>query len=111
MMSNTDMTREREARILERAIRTFGTRAQILVAVEEMAELQQALLKLIRCEDFGQGTKEDALRAVSGERADVSIMLNQLDLIFGDNTDTEIAKLERLEKLVGSTMQEAPHED
>jgi len=32
--------------------------------------------------------------------ADVSIMLNQLQLIFGDPIEQEITKLERLEKLV-----------
>jgi len=37
---------------------------------------------------------------MSEERADVSIMLNQLDLIFGDNVEKEIEKLERLEKRV-----------
>ena len=36
--------------------------------------------------------------AVKSETADVSIMLNQLELIFGDCSDGEIAKLERLER-------------
>ena len=43
----------------------------------------------------------EILAAISEERADVEIMLNQLHVIFGDNTDMEIAKLEHLCELLG----------
>ena len=43
----------------------------------------------------------EILAAISEERADVEIMLNQLHVIFGDNTDKEIAKLEHLCELLG----------
>lgn len=39
--------------------------------------------------------------AVRKEMADAFIMLNQMELIFGDVTDIEVEKLERLERLIG----------
>lgn len=87
-----EMTQEREIAILEGAIKKFGIRPQVIVAIEELAELQKELTKRLR----GKGKVE----ALHEEMADVSIMLNQLELIFGDPIEEEIAKLERLERLV-----------
>lgn len=87
-----EMTQEREAAILEGAIKKFGCRPQVIVAIEELAELQKELTKWLR----GKGTSEGLME----EMADVSIMLNQLELIFGNPVEEEIAKLERLERLV-----------
>lgn len=80
-----------EMAVYEAAVRRFGEHAQILIAVEEMAELTKALLKYIR---YG-GTRE-VLDSVAEERADVEIMLNQLHVIFGDNSEWECRKLDRL---------------
>ena len=91
---------QREMALYEAAVEKFGTHAQILMAVEEMSELTKALLKYIRHEDFGQGNEEDVLQSIAEERADVSIMLCQLDVIFGDNSEMECRKLEHLEGLV-----------
>lgn len=87
-----EMTQEREISILEGAIKKFDRRHQVIVAIEEMAELQKELTKWLRSKGSAAGLLE--------EMADVSIMLNQLQLIFGDPTEQEIAKLERLEGLV-----------
>ena len=87
-----EMTQEREAAILESAIKKFGPRLQVIVAIEELSELQKELTKWLR----GKGTREGLME----EMADVFIMLNQLELIFGNPTEEEIAKLERLEGLV-----------
>lgn len=87
-----EMTQEREAAILENAIKKFGPRPQVIVAIEEMAELQKELTKWLR----GKSKYENMME----EMADVSIMLNQLELIFGEPVEEEIAKLERLERLV-----------
>lgn len=87
-----EMTQEREAVILESAIKKFGPRLQVIVAIEELSELQKELTKWLR----GKGTRDGLME----EMADVSIMLNQLELIFGDPTEEEIANLERLERLV-----------
>lgn len=84
------MTQEREAKILEGAIEKWGITAQVVVAIEELSELQKELCKFLHYGSCDALTMHD-------EMADVSIMLNQLSLIFGDPTDREIAKLERLE--------------
>lgn len=91
-MKKKEMTQEREAAILEGAIQKFGIRHQVIVAIEELSELQKELTKWLR----GRGKHENMME----EMADVSIMLNQLELIFGAPTGEEIAKLERLEALV-----------
>ncbi|MCQ2439424.1 MAG: DUF2829 domain-containing protein [Oscillospiraceae bacterium] len=91
-----EMNAGREVTILESAVEVFGHQAQMDMAIEEMSELTKALLKYRRGNDFS----EKALANIREEMADVSIMLNQLELIFGDYTEEEIGKLERLEELV-----------
>lgn len=86
------MTPEREAAILEGAIETFGTAAQILKAIEELGELTVELARAMN-----NLTSTDAIRE---ELADVYIVLNQLQLIYGDVTEIEIDKLERLERMI-----------
>ena len=92
------MTAEREGRILEAAVKTFGNAAQVDMMIEEMSELTKALLKWRRAALIDGDNTEDKYNAVLEEMADVQIMLNQMALIFCDSTEYEIAKLERLEK-------------
>lgn len=89
-----------EEELYKAAVQKFGERAQILVAIEEMSELTKALLKYIRHEDFNQGDYDDIVESIAEERADVSIMLNQLAFIFGKNEDAETEKLEHLADIV-----------
>ena len=89
-----------EAALYEDAVKHFGETAQIMQAIEEMAELIQALNKYLRYNQFGQGSLIDVLQKIQEERADVEIMLNQLHVIFGDNSETECKKLEHLRKLL-----------
>ena len=92
-----EMTPEqREMALYEEAVEHFGEKAQLLQTVEEMAELAKALLKYIRYKDFGHGDLGDILECINEERADVSIMLNQLQVIFGDNSEDECMKLKHL---------------
>lgn len=108
MDKDKEMTQEREAAILEGAINKWGNTLQITVAIEELSELQKALCKYQRwaaTTKDGEGRAE-VVAAIKEEIADVSIMLNQLELIFGDCTEEEIAKLERLEKMVGIVPQQ-----
>ena len=91
---------QREMALYEAAVVKFGERAQILMAVEEMSELTKSLLKYVRHEDFNQGDYDAIIASVEEERADVSIMLNQLDVIFGDNSEAEQRKLEHLAAIV-----------
>ena len=85
--------------VLNKAIETYGKDAQIDKAIEEMAELTKALLKLRYCEkDFERQIVQDA---VSEEMADVEIMLTQLHMIFGNTKKVEeyqIKKIKRLER-------------
>ena len=91
-----DMTVEREAKILEGAIEYYGTAAQTDKAIEEMAELTKALLKF-RGTAMATQNEWAALRGnIREEMADVSIMLRQLELIYGDYAEEELGKLERL---------------
>ena len=95
MNEEMKMTQEREGRILEAAIDTWGSEMQIIVAIEEMSELTKALTKYIRADDAATISVN-----IREEMADVGIMLNQLSLIFGDTTEEEIRKLNRLRRRI-----------
>lgn len=92
---------QKEMALYEGAIEKWGKKAQMLKAIEEMSELSQALLKLVFNDEFGAGDHDDIIKNIAAERADVSIMLNQLEVIFGDNSEEECAKLEHLASLLG----------
>lgn len=100
MNENEKMTQEREGKILEAAIETWGEEAQIVVAIEEMSELTKALSKYLRYYLAEQGGHGQIVADIREEMADVGIMLNQMALIFGDPTDQEILKLLRLEQRI-----------
>lgn len=79
--------------LLCRAILIHGDKAQILVAVEELSELQKELLK-----NVNRG--KDNLDHIKEELVDVLIMLRQLVLIYGftdeDLNEVMNFKLKRL---------------
>lgn len=98
------MTAQREVAIMEAAIAKRGEPAQMIVAIEELSELQKALCKYLRYADRYDGDDPGLglmVNSIREEMADVSIMLSQLELIFGDVTDREIWKLERLARNFG----------
>lgn len=64
--------------IYEKAITHYGMRSQVWMAVEEMSELLKELAKLNRPE----GTTSSKL---ADEIADVTVMLEQLRIMFGVN--------------------------
>lgn len=84
------MTKEEREKLYKQCIDKWGADDQIMMMLEEMAELANALCKSYR----GRGTVD----AITTEIADVTIMVEQLRLIFGkDNVDKEIErKLDRL---------------
>ena len=89
-----------ERRIGQAAIKTFGRIPNIIKAIEELSELQQALCKHIVSE-------RDAMTVASvhEEIADVQIMLNRLMRLF-DPTEVEDwkgSKLDHMAKLLGLT--------
>ena len=65
-------------KVYEAAIATNGIERQVIVAIEEMAELTKELAKAFRPE----GTSTDRL---VDEVADVLIMMEQMSLIFDAN--------------------------
>lgn len=60
--------------LYKQLIKSFGTKHQILIAIEELSELQKELIKYLR--------NKDNQDHISEEMADVYIMLYQLRLIF-----------------------------
>lgn len=73
------------------AVHTYGKTSQLMVAVEEMAELSKELSKNYR--------GEDNVSAISEEMADVEIMLEQLKLIFGNRAEVDIIRADKLFRL------------
>ena len=82
--------KDKRTKVIFDAIKNFGEENQKLIAMEELAELQQALSKDRR------GLKHN----VEEEIADVKIMLWQLELMYDNNKIEEWIdkKIERLEE-------------
>ena len=84
------MTRDE---ILKAAIARYGEKAQMVIAMEEMAELTKELSKFLR-----GAHNEDA---IAEEIADVRIMLDQMEILFdcaGAAAAYQADKVERLRK-------------
>ncbi len=78
------------------AIDKFGDRAQIIVAVEEMSELTKELCKYLN-------DRQDDTYSIAEEIADVTVMMEQLRIIFECNDDVceqMDFKIERLSKRI-----------
>lgn len=78
----------------EKAIETYGADLQKQVAIEEMAELTKEI-----CKDFrGRGNREHILEEI----VDVSIMLEQLQIMYDISTSEMLgaveSKVKRLEE-------------
>ena len=84
-----------EMALYERAISTYGKEAQVTKAVEELSELSAELARYALC---GGKPDEHLLAHIREELADVEIMCNQMELIFGDVSPWAMCKLERLER-------------
>lgn len=75
------------------AVSTYGKHSQLIMAMEEMAELTKELSKNIR------GGKN--ITAISEEIADVEIMLEQLKIIFRNRAEVDRLRSEKLNRLIG----------
>ena len=85
--------------ILQKAIDTYGEESQKKMMIEEMSELTKELCKWFRGEaDTGH---------ILEEMADVQIMLDQMRMIFGDTSEQEKAKVERLGRRLKEISEEA----
>lgn len=79
------------------AVAVYGREKQILIAVEEMSELQKALLKYLRSShDKHVKPVNELTLDIKEEMADVSIMLQQLEIMFGDVDSEKKFKTDRL---------------
>lgn len=86
------MINEKQEEILKKAINTWGERAQILMVLEEMSELQKEILKYI---NRGQNNIDGIIE----ETADVEITLEQLKYIFNIHKQVEKCKDVKIEKI------------
>lgn len=84
--------RHTEKEILTKAIQTWGTEAQVLMVLEEMAELQKEILK-----NINRG-KENLCELID-EITDVEIMLTQLKMIYNVDHQVQEHRCEKLEKI------------
>lgn len=94
-MNNIDYDRRKE--IYNAAIEKWGIDAQVWMVIEEMSELQKEICKIKR-------GKHDPY-ALADEIADVTIMLEQLRIMFGLNDlvcQHMDAKIERLKNRIDS---------
>lgn len=73
------------------AVKKFGKEHQLVLCMEEMAELTKELSKNMR------GSKN--ITNISEEIADVEIMLEQLRVIFGNRSEVDTVKAEKLLRL------------
>lgn len=74
---------EQDRESFETIIEAFGKEAQMIVAVEELAELQKEIIKKLR-------QKKGNIFSLVEEMADVEIMIDQLKVMFNIG-DKELA--------------------
>lgn len=73
------------------AVKKYGKLSQLIMCMEEMAELTKELSKSIR------GADNSA--AITEEMADVEIMLEQLRLIYRNRSEVDTIKADKLRRL------------
>lgn len=76
--------------ILESAIATYGAEKQIVVAIEELSELQKELCKFLR---------HNTMEHIAEEIADVEIVLEQMIMLFSSREQVNNWKERKLERL------------
>ena len=84
------MTNQDLIKIYKQAIKTYGKKAQKLMAIEEMSELTKEI-----CKDFRQRNNREC---ILDEITDVSIMLEQLIMIY-DFKPNELSKQKQMKLL------------
>lgn len=88
------MTYEEQRKVLEEARGTYGNKNQILVCIEELNELACVLAKYPRY-DNEEEAREKLLDAVLDEVADVHIILDHVQTIFGLSKELIDARIEK----------------
>lgn len=77
--------------VLQEAIDLYGTEVQLIIALEEMSELQKEICKWFR----GKRDPE----AIADELADVEIMLEQVKMIFDIESKVYDHKEQKVKRL------------
>lgn len=80
--------------VCEAAVHTYGKESQKLIAIEEMAELTKALSK-----DSRYPKTPAVLDNVAEEIADVRIMLDQLEYIYGCSETVKKYRKKKIQRL------------
>ncbi len=86
-------------------VKQWGVDAQVAMAIEEMAELTKALLKMKRHDyTWASGDNNGLWVNLAEEVADVELMLEQIKYMFEiyRTNERKKIKLQRLEKLLAS---------
>ena len=83
---------ENRKKVYEAALIRFGKQNQLVVAIEELSELQKEICKYFRHE----GKTQDFVEEV----ADVCIMLEQIILMFGLEDDVKRVMEEKVQRLI-----------
>lgn len=85
--------------IEKKAIEVYTKENQVIKTLEEIGELTQALSKWLLCQS--SFPPPELKQNVKEEVADVQIMLDQMQMIFGDTLIEQDAKLTRLAGRLG----------
>jgi NTP pyrophosphatase (non-canonical NTP hydrolase) len=85
------MMRDTDFELYSKVIKTWGEGPQLLMVIEEMAELTKEICKTFR--------GEDNIEQLCEETADVLIMLEQLQIIFADPIKVYDYKQKKLTRL------------
>lgn len=104
------ITYEERAQVYAEALDAFGAGTQLVVALEELAELQKEICKALRC--------EPNIFHLAEEVADATIMLEQIRQIFDINAevckamDSKVARLhQRIEERKANEARRAADRD
>jgi uncharacterized membrane protein YccC len=85
------------------AVERWGKPSQLIMGMEECAELQKEICKVLRGDD-----SRERMLSLAEEIADVRLMCDQIEKMYSLWYDVEqfrIKKLERLEKLLNESKQ------
>jgi NTP pyrophosphatase (non-canonical NTP hydrolase) len=85
--------------IEKKAIEVYTRENQVIKTLEEIGELAQALSKHLLCQSIFP--PPELKKNIKEEIADVQIMLDQMQMIFGDTLIEQDAKLTRLAGRLG----------
>lgn len=78
--------------VFRKAVETFGKEHQMIVAIEELSELQKEITKNLR--------GGENLKALAEEICDVEIVIDQLKLIFGNQEQVDEYRQFKVDRLL-----------